>query len=286
MAESNRKVVVKADVAGCLLEFRLIGFSDEIVSGIGDLISGFESKDDARMDCILEITAMNEREFDMTEVGDVGKREVEFYSKDGATRIRSIVIDGSISGSDPTRGIINVLGLEKSLETAILSSLVYHGVAERRVFLHACSVIIDGYGVLFCGPSSSGKSTIASGMQELGHLVLGDEFCCVAIDHEGKAVLHSMPFNDIGLRRRLSAPLRSIIIIDGHGPLSMKEESRVASLPQLMKYSLGIKAQGWWYEELLSLLGELVNTYSIKLMQFQKEEIEDIASGVRGLRDD
>lgn len=46
------------------------------------------------------------------------------------------------------------------------------------VSLHAGAVSVDGGAVLFAGPSSIGKSTLAAALQQQGYPILADDVCC------------------------------------------------------------------------------------------------------------
>lgn len=59
---------------------------------------------------------------------------------------------------------------------------------QRNILpLHASAVQVDGKAVLFMGPSSIGKSTLAAGFQKRGIPLLADDVCAVTADENGSA---------------------------------------------------------------------------------------------------
>lgn len=54
---------------------------------------------------------------------------------------------------------------------------------QRNILpLHASAVVVDGGAVLFAGPSSIGKSTLAAAFQQQGYPILADDVCAVSAD--------------------------------------------------------------------------------------------------------
>jgi len=60
---------------------------------------------------------------------------------------------------------------------------------QRNILpLHAGAVQVDGKAVLFIGPSSIGKSTLAGGFQKRGYALLADDVCAVSANGDGEAI--------------------------------------------------------------------------------------------------
>ena len=60
---------------------------------------------------------------------------------------------------------------------------------QRNILpLHASAVQVDGKAVLFTGPSSIGKSTLACGFQKRGYALLADDVCAVSANENGEAL--------------------------------------------------------------------------------------------------
>jgi len=77
--------------------------------------------------------------------------------------------------------------------------------------VHGCGVERDGLGYLFTGPSESGKSTIAS-LLEQGN-VLNDEIVLVH-ERDGQFDLQSTPFTgDFKQKKNLTAPLQAVFFL-------------------------------------------------------------------------
>jgi hypothetical protein len=58
---------------------------------------------------------------------------------------------------------------------------------QRNILpLHASAVQVDGKAVLFIGPSSIGKSTLAGGFQKRGYAILADDVCAVSENGNGE----------------------------------------------------------------------------------------------------
>ena len=66
---------------------------------------------------------------------------------------------------------------------------------QRNILpLHASAVQVDGKTVLFIGPSSIGKSTLAAGFQKQGYPILADDVCAVTADgNNGAKVIPGFP---------------------------------------------------------------------------------------------
>ncbi len=79
--------------------------------------------------------------------------------------------------------------LERTLVFILIQALPRRG---DSLLLHACGVVIQGKGYLFCGPSGAGKSTIALLAQGDGQ-VLGDENIVIRMAADGIEML-STPF--------------------------------------------------------------------------------------------
>ena len=57
---------------------------------------------------------------------------------------------------------------------------------QRNILpLHGSSIEVDGEGVIFVGPSSIGKSTIAGGFHKRGFALLSDDVCAVTAQNDG-----------------------------------------------------------------------------------------------------
>jgi hypothetical protein len=74
---------------------------------------------------------------------------------------------------------------EHTLATTAIPLLL----AERRdLALHASAVVIDGRGVLFCGPTGRGKSTLALTAARLGHAVVTEDGAVIQLKPTGAVV--------------------------------------------------------------------------------------------------
>src|SRR5205823_2615912 len=54
---------------------------------------------------------------------------------------------------------------------------------------HANAIEIDGLGVVFAGPSGTGKSTLAAHFAKRGHRVLCDDLCVLSVDPAGAVLV-------------------------------------------------------------------------------------------------
>ena len=85
-----------------------------------------------------------------------------YYVKNG----RAIIIE-------PENGVA-----EEEIRLFLLGSVMGGLLYQRGILpLHASAVEVDGGAVLFMGPSSIGKSTLAGGFQEKGYPLLADDVC-------------------------------------------------------------------------------------------------------------
>lgn len=64
---------------------------------------------------------------------------------------------------------------------------------RRFLVLHGSAIEVDGEGVVFCGPSGIGKSTLAAGFHKRGYRFLADDLCAIDL-HDGRpAVIPGFP---------------------------------------------------------------------------------------------
>jgi hypothetical protein len=65
---------------------------------------------------------------------------------------------------------------------------------RRRVTaLHASAVSYQGYGIVLCGPSETGKSTTAAGLALRGFSVLSDDIAAIGFENEGVQIEPGYP---------------------------------------------------------------------------------------------
>ena len=58
---------------------------------------------------------------------------------------------------------------------------------QRKILpLHGSAIAVDGEGVIFVGPSSIGKSTIAGGFHKRGYPLLSDDACAITAENGGE----------------------------------------------------------------------------------------------------
>ncbi len=136
------------------------------------------------------------------------------------------IADGLIRGRfDPAtgKGAVQVKRvLTSGILTKVFEQLLYQAwhSARRRLgyeacLVHSAGVIRGGRGFLFVGPSTAGKTTIAS--LSKGGTVVNDEMNLVEFHPDG-ARLIGTPFNGhYRAKRPGSAPLAAILLL-GHGP--------------------------------------------------------------------
>ncbi|WP_143324372.1 hypothetical protein [Caulobacter sp. FWC2] len=69
-----------------------------------------------------------------------------------------------------------------------IAALLYQ---RGAMLLHASAVTFEGRAYAFCGPSGAGKSTLAAALCQAGAGFLSDDITQVAVDPQGKVVLHA-----------------------------------------------------------------------------------------------
>lgn len=85
---------------------------------------------------------------------------------------------------------------------------------SSSILLHCSGVIFKGDGYIFCGPSESGKSTVAN--LSMDHIVINDEICLLEFKDD-RIILHGTPFNGYYKNKKEgTCILKSIFLIE-HG---------------------------------------------------------------------
>lgn len=110
----------------------------------------------------------------------------------------------------------------------LLELLVCWQLAERGgACLHSSAVALGDSGCLFAGVADSGKTTIATLLQDVGGTILSDDR--VGVTSEGGGfVIHGTPWHGTpALSEPLCAPLRAIFLIE-HGERNEAREIRGA----------------------------------------------------------
>ena len=101
-----------------------------------------------------------------------------------------------------------------------LFTLLVSWYVTRRggLLLHACGLDAGGQGLVFCGPSEVGKTTIARLWQQReGAVILHDDRVMVQPDGDGFAVLGTPWYSGACARSNSVVPLRALFFL-GHGP--------------------------------------------------------------------
>ncbi len=92
-------------------------------------------------------------------------------------------------------------------QVAVLNALAPHGVC----IVHAGAVAFDGQGILFCGRSGAGKTTLSRLCRELGATLLNDDRQFLWIEN-GEARLAPTPWHGLEPEiNNLTVPLRAIV---------------------------------------------------------------------------
>ena len=125
---------------------------------------------------------------------------------------------------DASLRLLRPLVLDSLLRTTAQAFALTLG---KGVYLHAASVVKDGEGYVFMGPSEAGKTTVAGLSRDVGLEVVDEELTCVAISG-GRVRLMGTPFFQKSgfVGRPLDVPLRRVYF------LSKASRDAVTALPQ------------------------------------------------------
>jgi hypothetical protein len=105
-----------------------------------------------------------------------------FQTRGGSDYLLALAGTGRIRVRDGKEVTIeSAAGADPIATGAILCGPIQAVLWHQRGLLplHASAVAIDGHGVALCGPSASGKSTLAAALAVRGHRVLADDVCIV-----------------------------------------------------------------------------------------------------------
>ncbi len=103
-----------------------------------------------------------------------------------------LLVSCSVTGDfliDAAAGAVETsppLASEDAWEARLITTAIPLLLAERGdLVMHASAVCAgDGSGVLFCGPSTRGKSTLAAALAAAGHPVIGEDGIALTFDEE------------------------------------------------------------------------------------------------------
>ena len=176
--------------------------------------------------------------------------------------------------------------------------LVARLLADRNgCYLHAAGTILNGAGMLFCGASESGKSTITRILQKAGSGRTGRPPLSVEIlcddrnilrrvkhglkDHPSWRVHGTWSHGDVPDVSPASAPLRAIFFLEQAGenkltPLADRHEIMHRLLACIIR---PLTTADWWYRT-LGQLGQIAHEVPCCVMSFVKSDaiIEELAS--------
>jgi len=107
----------------------------------------------------------------------------------------------------------------------------------RSLFMHGCFVDWQGQGILFCGVSGAGKSTIGQLLQkQRGVKVYCDERNVITYREEGVVVSSSPWPGSAGISKLGAAPLKALVFLNpGHEGFSFEPASGYYALAPLMR---------------------------------------------------
>jgi hypothetical protein len=153
---------------------------------------------------------------------------------------------------DPVAATIRVTAarFDEAWEHGVHTTIVPLLLSERGdLALHASAVAVGGRGILFCGPSGRGKSTLAWLASQLGHPVLTEDGAIVTADRTGPTVWPGargvLVSDGAGRRRRL---LELLAALEPAGPIPL------ASVCHLAERGPRLEVRGLTPPEALPLL--------------------------------
>lgn len=169
-------------------------------------------------------------EFGRRRKGAEDPANTELISKNGRFFLSTDFFD--IKGSYPG-GKINVLA-SRNMGTADLTRTLFSIITVKRggFLLHASSVADGDRSYVFCGPSESGKTTIARLSEEKD--VLTDETTAV-IKKDGRFHAYATPFfGELGkITKNRGAPIKALFFIHKSKDFSHKRTGRIGAMRSL-----------------------------------------------------
>ena len=142
---------------------------------------------------------------------------------------------------------------------------------NNSFLIHSSGVIYKDKGFLFCGPSESGKSTVANLSQK--YHVLNDEICLIS-NKNNKLFLHSTPFNGFYTNKKAGyAQLEAIFYLEHgktHKIAKMKKSSAVKFLAKEIVPPVGLSEtiKHSTFPDMLDKAEMLYNKTDVKKLKF------------------
>ena len=207
---------------------------------------------------------------------DSGRRWYASYEEDGQCLL--VLPPTGAFLLEPAEGRVTVDSSDEDtelLEHRLASSAICTLLALRGdLVLHAGAVEVDERAVLFCGPTTRGKSTLVRVLGDAGYPVLGEDGIAVAFDREPTAFPGARGIrvrngdgrgvtlvSDPGPRQPRPCPVATIVLLDQRGDeldVERLEPARALALltPSLV-HSGGLGSIGAAFGRLAQLLGSV-----------------------------
>jgi hypothetical protein len=162
----------------------------------------------------------------------------------------------------------SALGLDVMLRGAL--SILFE--SEGMLLIHASAVLQNGKAWVFCGPTGSGKSTIALELSDCAMPIALDRVVIEACQEQNLFV-HSTPFSDLNaqLSGNFSVPLAGLCFIEqaSQHDISVLQSKEIVS--QLLSNVTAFYRTPEELQELLKTVGIVAETGACFRLRFRKD---------------
>lgn len=153
---------------------------------------------------------------------------------------------------------------------------IYAFSLTNSLFVHGCFVDWNGEGILFCGVSGAGKSTIGKLLQkEPGVNVHCDERNVITFREEGIVVSSSPWPGSAGISKLGAAPLKALVFLNsGHEGFSFVPAQGPEGLSQLMQTIFLPLFSVSGIERTLATVDKVLSTVPTFLLNYDKSKVD------------
>ena len=145
-------------------------------------------------------------------------------------------------------------------------------VGRQGMIMHSAGMVLNGTGLLFVGHSGAGKSTMLKLLRGEGE-ILCDDRIIIRKTPEGFRIHGTWSHGELPDISPNNAPLKAILFLEQARTTELTQlENKREMLAKINSHVIKPLITRDWWEKILDLSGEIVNTVPIYRLKFEKGE--------------